>query len=76
VFKVSLKGEGLEPGSVTLVGPDGLVAFEPKGKSGKVSFKTVLMAGTGTYHIRFEAPLTVAAKWSVKLPKIKGTVGE
>jgi len=76
-FKASLKGEGIEPAGVSLIGPDGPVGIETSGRSGKVKIKgVVLAAGTGTYVIRLASPATVTAKWSVKLPKIKGTVGE
>jgi hypothetical protein len=76
-LKAALKGEGLTPVRVTLVGPEGAVSFEAKGKNGKVAIKPVVLdAGTGTYAIRFDAVVTVSAKWSLKLPKIKGTVEE
>jgi len=74
--RVTLKGEGVEAGNVTLVRPDGPVAFEPKGKSGKVTVKVVLTSGTGTCTVRWGTSLTVNAEWSLKLPKVKGTVME
>ena len=74
--KLSLKGEGIEPGNVTILGPDGPVAFAPKGKTGRVSGRAVLDAGTGTYTVRLGTVATVTAKWSLNLPRIKGTVGE
>jgi len=76
-FKASLAGEGLELDGISLIGPDGPVAIDLSGKPGKVKIRgVVLTAGTGTYAIRLAGPATVTAKWSVKLPKIKGTVGE
>ena len=76
-FKASLKGEGLTLDQVTLVGPDGEVAVENKGRNGKVTIRPVILdAGTGAYSILLALPITVTAKWSLKLPKIKGTVGE
>ena len=76
-FKASLKGEGLEPGDVTLFGPEGPVPFEAKGKTGKVKIpKVTLDVGTGPYRIVFESSVTVTAKFVVKLPKIKGVVVE
>jgi hypothetical protein len=76
-FKASVKGEGLTPDAVTLVGPEGEVAIERKGKPGRAAIKPVVLdAGTGTYAIRFDAQVTVVCKWSLKLPKIKGTIEE
>jgi RNase P/RNase MRP subunit p29 len=76
-FKASLKGGGIDPGDVTLVGPDGPVTIEVTGKPGSVKIKGVLLrAGTGAYAIRLASSATVNAKLCVKLPKIKGTVGE
>jgi len=76
-FKASLKGEGIEPAGVALIGPGGPVAIETSGKPGKVKIKRVVLnTGTGTYVIRLASPATVAAKWSVRLPKLKGTVVE
>jgi hypothetical protein len=76
-FKASLKGDGLALDQVALFGPDGEVTLEKKGKPGKVAIKPVVLdAGTGTYAIRFTGPVTVSVKWSLKLPKIKGTVEE
>jgi hypothetical protein len=76
-FKASLKAEGLALEDVTLVGPIGPVLFEPKGKTGKVGIPSVVLdAGSGTYAILFSSSVTVTAKWSVKLPKIKGVVPE
>ena len=54
-----------------------LTSVEDDAYTGKVKIKgVVLSAGTGTYVIRLANPATVTAKWSVKLPKIKGTVLE
>jgi len=76
-FKASLSGEGIDPAGVTLIGPDGPVPIEISGKPGKVKIKgVVLTAGTGTYVIRLATSATFSAKWSVKLPKIKGTLRE
>jgi hypothetical protein len=76
-LKASLKGAGLMLDGVTLIGPEGEVAIETRGKAGRVSIKPVVLdAGTGTYAIRFASSITVSAKWSLKLPRIKGTVGE
>jgi hypothetical protein len=76
-LKASLKGDGIEPGDVTLEGPEGPVAIEAVGKSGKVKVKgVVLTGGTGTYTLRLANSANVAVKWSVKLPKVKGVVGE
>jgi hypothetical protein len=53
------------------------VAIETRGKAGKVSIKSAALdAGTGTYVIRLASEATVSCRWSLKLPKIKGTVGE
>jgi hypothetical protein len=76
-FKAVLKGDDLVTEGVTLVGPEGEVPIETKGKPGKVSIKAVALgAGTGTYAIRLAAEAIVSARWSLKLPKIRGTVGE
>jgi hypothetical protein len=76
-FKASLKGEGIEPGDVSLVGPDGPVAVDVTGKPGKVKIKGVVLgAGTGTYVIHLANPADLSVKWSLKLPKIRGTVRE
>jgi len=76
-FKASLKGDGIEPEGVRLVGPEGTVTIKVTGKPGSIKIKGVLLnAGTGAYSIRLAGPVTVTAKWSIKLPKIKGTVWE
>jgi hypothetical protein len=76
-FKAKLMGEGIAPEGVTLHGPGGEVGIETKGKAGRVSIKaSALDAGTGTYTIRLGSPATVSCKWSLKLPRVKGTVGE
>jgi hypothetical protein len=77
ILKGSLKGDGLTLAAVTLVGPDGPVAFTGKEGKGKVSIgSTVLDAGTGTYRFQFTSALTVGSSLKLKLPKIKGTVTE
>ena len=76
-FKAKLVGEGFALEGGTLVGPDGEVSIETKRRPGKVSIRPVALdAGTGTYAIRFASPLTATCKWSLRLPKIKGTVEE
>ena len=74
--KVVLKGDGVAPDNVTVEGPDGPVTVVAKGKPGSVKLTAVVEAGTGTYRIRFAGSVTVSAKVTVKLPKIKGTVQE
>jgi hypothetical protein len=68
-LKASLKGAGLDPVSVEVLGPDGAVATAASGKTGSAKLACVLDQGTGTYRIRFTAsgPVTVSA--GVKLPK-------
>jgi hypothetical protein len=76
-FKAKLLGDGISPEDVTLHGPGGEAAIETKGKPGKVSIKAAALdAGTGTYVIRLASEATVSCRWSLKLPKIKGTVEE
>ncbi len=68
-LKAGLKGEGLDPASVTVVGPDGEVAATVTGKPGSAKFTVLLNQGTGIYRIRFDASGPVAASLGVKLPK-------
>ena len=61
----------------TVVGPEGEVLIEPEERKGKVTIPPVVLdAGTGPYAIRFAEAVTVSAKWSLKLPKIKGKILE
>jgi hypothetical protein len=76
-FKAGLRGEGLTVEAVSLVGPEGPVDIEKKGKPGRVTIRPVVLdAGTGTYRIQFPSELTVSAKWKVKPPRSKGKLKE
>jgi len=74
--KIVLKGDGIAPDNVTMEGPEGPETIVTKGKPGSVKLTATVDGGTGTYRIRFAGSVTVSAKVSVKLPKIKGTVPE
>jgi hypothetical protein len=69
LFKASLKGPGLDAGSVVVEGPEGLVAALVSGGTGSAKLTATLSQGTGTYTVRYAATGPVAASWSVKLPK-------
>jgi hypothetical protein len=68
-LKASLKGAGLDPASVTVIGPDGPVALTASGKPGSAKFDCVLDQGNGTYRLSFTATGPVTASLGVKLPK-------
>jgi len=70
-LKASLNGAGLDPASVTIVGPDGAVTATVAGKPGSAKLTATLNAGTGVYRIRFSAPGPVAVSFGSKLPKGK-----
>ena len=70
ILKASFKGDGLDTGAVTVLGPSGPVPFEAKLKGSKLTIlPTVLDAGTGRYTIRFASSVSADFKWSLKPPK-------
>jgi hypothetical protein len=69
LISVSLKGAGLDPGSVVIEGPDGDVAAAVSGKPGSAKLAATLDRGTGTYTVSFTATGQVSASFGVKLPK-------
>ena len=68
-LKASLKGDGLDPASVEVIGPDGKVMATASGKPGSAKLTCVLDQGTGTYRIRFTAAGPVKVSLGTKLPK-------
>ncbi|MCU0725290.1 MAG: hypothetical protein MUE73_05815 [Planctomycetes bacterium] len=68
-LKLGLKGPGLDPASVTVVGPDGALAAPAAGKTGSAKLAAVLDKGTGVYTITFTATGPVKLSLSLKLPK-------
>ncbi len=69
-FTATLKGAGLDPASIVLEGPDGVIAITTKTKAGKTTISpVVLSAGTGTYTVRFTATGPVDFTRKCVLPK-------
>jgi hypothetical protein len=68
-LSASLKGAGLDPASVEVIGPDGTVAAAATGKIGSAKLACVLDKGTGTYRILFTATGPVSVSLGTKLPK-------
>jgi len=68
-LKGTLVAEGLSTGSITLVGPDGVNAYDFAGTGKKVKVMPVVLdRGSGTYELRFDAAANVAWKLTVKPP--------
>jgi hypothetical protein len=76
-FSAILSGAGIDPASVVLEGPGGVVAVTPKAKGTKVSVgPVVLTAGTGTYTLRYTATGDVSFSWKSTLPKGSAKITE
>jgi hypothetical protein len=76
LLKASLKGPGLDPGSVRVTGPDGAVDGAAAGKPGSAKLATTLDRGTGTYVLSFEAGGPVSVSWGTKRARASTLVEE
>jgi hypothetical protein len=75
-FSATLRGEGLDPASVTVEGPNGAVPVTTRIKKGAVLVNPVkLEQGTGAYTVKFTAAGPVTFQWKsvLRKPNVKVT---